>query len=207
MQLRPEGTDGASPRLAAPSESPVAALGPGAESIKPADVLVPIAPARYKVQFTAGAELHDKIDRARALLRRQVPDGDLGAIVDRAMTLLLRELERARFAATTSPRKTDDKVDPTPASRHIPAPVQRRVWERDGGQCTFRDRQGRRCSGRERLEFHHVVPFAQGGDHSAGNIRLACAQHNAFQAELDYGAAFMARCRADSATQARSRSP
>jgi hypothetical protein len=45
---------------------------------------------------------------------------------------------------------------------------------RDGGQCTFRDRHGRRCSAREHLEFHHIIPFAQGGDHSENTIRLVC---------------------------------
>ncbi|HWM86510.1 MAG TPA: HNH endonuclease, partial [Kofleriaceae bacterium] len=170
---------------------------PLAAPSRPAAV-VSIAPARYKVQFTAGAELHDKIARAQALLRRQVPDGDLGAIVDRAMSLLLRELERARFAATAAPRKTTLDTDAAPSSRHIPAPVQRAVWERDGGQCTFHNRQGQRCPARERLEFHHVIPFGQGGDHSVTNIRLACAGHKAYQAELDYGAAFIARRRAGS---------
>ena len=200
-QLGPDGVmPPGSPRgpVGAPSPAvdPPAASTPAAPS-RPAAV-VPIAPARYKVQFTAGAELHDKIARAQALLRRQVPDGDLAAIVDRAMSLLLRELERARFAATTAPRKTTSSTDAAPSSRHIPAPVQRAVWQRDGGQCTFHNRQGQRCPARERLEFHHVVPFAQGGDHSVSNIRLARARHNAYQAELDYGAAFIARRRAAS---------
>jgi hypothetical protein len=154
--------------------------------------MTPIAPLRYKVQFTAGVDLHDKIARAQALLRRQIPDGDLAAVVDRAMTLLLRELERVRFAATSAPRVDASAVDPTPRSRHIPDPIRRAVWERDGGQCTFRDTHGRRCPARERIEFHHVTPFALGGDHSLSNVRLACAGHNAFQAELDYGEAFIA---------------
>ncbi len=108
------------------------------------------------------------------------------------MTLLVRELERARFAATPKPRKTASEADPTPSSRTIPRPIRRAVWTRDGGQCTFRDSQGRRCPARERLEFHHTVPFGQGGDHSESAITLRCSSHNAYQAELDYGAAFMA---------------
>ncbi|HKE18577.1 MAG TPA: HNH endonuclease, partial [Kofleriaceae bacterium] len=146
----------------------------------------------YKVQFTAGAELHDKLVRAQALLRRQIPDGDLAAVVERAVSTLLRELERARFAATPSPRKSAAEADPTPRSRDIPDPIRREVWQRDGGQCTFRDKHGRRCPARERLQFHHADPFGRGGDHGMANVRLLCAAHNSFQAELDYGAAFMA---------------
>src|SRR6185503_20812282 len=36
-----------------------------------------LAPNRYKVQFTASAELHEKLERLRALMRSKVPDGDL----------------------------------------------------------------------------------------------------------------------------------
>ncbi|HKE20067.1 MAG TPA: HNH endonuclease, partial [Kofleriaceae bacterium] len=146
----------------------------------------------YKVQFTAGAELHDKLVRAQALLRRQIPDGDLAAVVERAVSTLLRELEGARFAATPAPRKSAAEADPTPRSRDIPDPIRREVWLRDGGQCTFRDRHGRRCPARERIEFHHDDPFGRGGEHGMANVRLLCRAHNSFQAELDYGGAFMA---------------
>jgi hypothetical protein len=43
------------------------------------------------VQFTAGAELYEKLERLRALLRHEVPDGDLAAVIERAVT---HELER-----------------------------------------------------------------------------------------------------------------
>jgi hypothetical protein len=49
----------------------------------PADIQ-PLGRARYKVQFTASAELHDKLERLRALMRSQVPDGDLAVIIDMA---------------------------------------------------------------------------------------------------------------------------
>jgi hypothetical protein len=157
---------------------------------------------RYKVQFTAGAELHGKLLRAQNLLRRELPDGDLASIVDRAMTLLLHDLERRAFARVAAPRKEVVQTDWTPASRHVPDPVRRSVWTRDGGQCTFRDDQGRRCSARDRLEFHHVVPFARGGDHSVDNVRLLCARHNAYQADLDFGSDFMAGQRHGAANRA-----
>jgi hypothetical protein len=92
-----------------------------------ATAIAPLAPARYKVQFTAGVELREKLERAQALPRRQAPDGDLAVIVDRAVTLLLRELERGKDAAAEKPRKSASDVDPGPSSRWIPAPIQRAV--------------------------------------------------------------------------------
>ncbi len=177
---------------ATPLAASATAAGALAANARSQVVMAPVAPSRYRVQFTASGELHDKIERARALLRHQIPDGDLVALFDRAMTLLVRELERARFAATAAPRKAAHEADPTPSSRRIPDPVRRTVWTRDEAQCTFRDRKGRRCPARDRLQFHHLTPFALGGDHSPSNVTLRCAGHNAYQAVLDFGAAFMA---------------
>ncbi len=214
----PSAADGA-PRMSMPPAADIAwsvsvAASPDAPPQPPVHpagtarsqaVVAPIAQSRYKVQFTAGDELHDKIERARALLRHQIPDGDLGAVFDRAMTLLVRELERARFAATDAPRKGAHEVDPTPSSREIPDPIKRAVWVRDAERCAFRDRKGRRCPAREWLEFHHLVPFALGGDHSLSNVELRCAAHNRYQADLDFGASFMAGKRRGS--RARERAP
>ena len=44
-----------------------------AAPIAPARV-EPLAPERYKVQFTAGAEFRDKLTRLQALMRSSVPD-------------------------------------------------------------------------------------------------------------------------------------
>jgi hypothetical protein len=154
----------------------------------------PLAAARYKVQFTADAALRDKLQRLKALMRSSVPDGDLGKIIDEAVTEKLQRLEAKRFGKTRAPRKSLEETDITPSSRHVPAAVRRAVHARDGGRCTYVDTQGRRCRARDRLEFHHHGrPFGRGGDHSVDNIRLMCATHNALQAERDYGKEKMAR--------------
>jgi hypothetical protein len=43
---------------------------------------------------------------------------------------------------------------------------------------------GRRCSARRLLEFHHVRPFAVGGEATESDIRLACRRHNGLEARL-----------------------
>ena len=156
-------------------------------------VIEPLSPTRYRVQFTASAELHDKLERLTALMRSQVPDGDLAAVIDRAVSDTLERLEARRFARTNTPRKTLGQTDMSPSSRHIPAAVRRAVRERDGDRCRYVDELGRRCAARDRLEFHHLQPFGMGGDHSPGNIRLLCATHNRYLAEHDYGQAAIRR--------------
>jgi hypothetical protein len=137
-------------------------------------VVEPLAPTRYQVRFTASAELREKLERLQALMRSSVPDGDLGRIIDIAVTEKLQRLEAKRFGRTKAPRRDLAQSDTAPASRHIPAAVRRVVYERDGGRCAYRDKDGRRCAQRHDLEFHHKHPFARGGDHSPANLTLMC---------------------------------
>jgi hypothetical protein len=71
--------------------------------------------------------------------------------------------------------------------RHIPAAVRRTVFERDSNRCSYVDPNGARCPETHRLEFHHLKPFATGGDHRTSNLTLRCAAHNAIAAEEDFG--------------------
>jgi len=155
-------------------------------------LLEPRAPGRHRVQFTASAALCDKLERLRGLMRSSVPDGNLEAIIEAAVTEKLERLESRRFARTSVPRKDLANTDTSPASRHIPAAVRRAVYQRDGGRCRFVDEHGRRCPERHRLEFHHLVPFGLDGDHSPDGLRLMCRLHNQYVAERDYGEKLMA---------------
>ena len=171
-----------------------------AEGPSPSRVVVPatpatiqaLAPSRYKVQFTASTELRDKLVRLQALMRSSVRDGDLAAVVEAAVTEKLERLEARRFARTKSPRKGLAKAQVKPSSRHIPAAVRRAVHERDGNRCRFVDEQGRRCTARDGLEYHHRHPFGLGGDNSADGISLLCRTHNQHLAEVDFGRRAMA---------------
>jgi 5-methylcytosine-specific restriction endonuclease McrA len=207
-QPRPDGVAAREPELlldgVQPAESelhpdraatPRSELRPDGVVPVPPTTVQPLAPGRYKVQFTASAQLRGKLERLRALMRSSVPDGDLAAIIDEAVTEKLERLEARRLARTKAPRKGLSESEMSPSSRHIPAAVRRAVHERDGGRCRYVDEQGRRCSARDGLEFHHRLPFGHGGDHSVANLSLACRVHNHYLAEVDYGREAMARHR------------
>ena len=78
----------------------------------------PLAPGRYKLQFTVSAETYEKLRRVQDLLRHRLPNGDPAAIFDRALTLLLTDLERTKLAATARPRGSSQTGE---TSRHVPA--------------------------------------------------------------------------------------
>lgn len=142
-----------------------------------------LAPERYRLQVTLSRDTHDRLRRAQSLLRHVVPSGDAAEILDRALVVLVEHLERRRFAETSHPRASK----PTAThSRHIPAAVRREVWKRDGGRCAFVGRRGV-CAETTFLEFHHVVPYANGGEATVANIELRCRAHNAHEARLFFG--------------------
>lgn len=158
----------------------------GATSSAPPSVISPLTPERYKIQFTASRTFHLQLQRARALLRHTVPSGDLAEILGRALNLLLADIEKRKIGAAERPRM----ASPTrPESRHIPAAVKREVWKRDAGRCAFVGTAGR-CAEEAFLEFHHVVPFAEGGPATTANIELRCRAHNIYESGEFFGRLF-----------------
>jgi len=143
----------------------------------------PVSASDYRLQVSINAETHDKLRRARDLLRHSIPDGDIAAILDRALTLLLTDVEKRRCGAATRPRQCFEEGGST---RYIPAAVKREVWRRDEGRCAFIGGT-RRCTETAFLEFHHVVPYADGGAATVRNIELRCRAHNQYEAVLFFG--------------------
>jgi hypothetical protein len=147
-------------------------------------VVTPLAPELYKLQVTLTRETHEKLRRAQALARHALPEGEVGSILDRALTLLIDDLERRRFARVASPRRSQGEN--TASGRHIPAAVRRAVSQRDQGRCAFVGRTGR-CRETGFLEFHHVAPYAAEGEATVENIELRCRPHNQYEARLFFG--------------------
>ena len=94
--------------VAEPAAVPTPILRPKTEAL---------APGRYKLQFTVGEQTYQKLRRAQDLLRHCVRSGDPAEIFDRALTLLLTELEKR------SSQQRNIRADRTrrTGSRHVPA--------------------------------------------------------------------------------------
>jgi 5-methylcytosine-specific restriction endonuclease McrA len=129
-----------------------------------------------------------------------LPGGDLGALFERAIDALL-ERETKRRLGAGKPRKRRPLAE---GSRHVPVDVARLVRDRDGGQCTFVDEQGRRCTERRHLTIEHRHPYALGGPPTVDNLCLLCAAHNAHNARKVFGEAHIEAKQAEARNRARS---
>ena len=155
---------------------------------------VPLSSKRYKLQVTIGEETRAKLAEVQDLLSHQIPDGDPAKILDRALDVLLTETKKKKAALTDKPRVGRKKT--SSKTRAIPARIRREVFERDEGCCAFIDAEGRRCGATWKVEFHHRTAYGRGGTHDLDNIELRCKAHNQYEADLEYGALFMAARRA-----------
>jgi len=178
-------------RVPTPSENVQAKVTrPSSRAARPPQ---PLGLERFKIQFTATQQTRDKLQELQALLRHQIPDGDLASIFERALDLLLRDVKRKKFADTSRPRAAREAEGP--ASRHIPAEIRRIVAHRDGGSCQYVSDTGQRCGAREFLEFHHLEAWARSRRHSVESLVLMCRAHNQYEGERAYGKEHMERCR------------
>ena len=166
----------------------------------------PLSKSRFRVAFTGSEELVAKLERCRDLMSHANPSRDLAVVVERALDLLLADLEKRRLARTKRQRPASAGfVDAgsvcTARSIHaakggrITNAVRRRVFERDGLRCTFVSADGRRCEASALLELDHVEPKGFGGGNDVANLRVLCRAHNQLAAETLYGRGRIERCR------------
>lgn len=139
-------------------------------------------------------------DRALVLLHGELMKKKAAAAERPRRTAAPRTVEDTAKAGADAPRDAEDASESSEApstrettdenhvatSRHIPAAVRRQVWARDQGRCAFVGSQGR-CQETGFLEFHHLLPYAAGGETTVANIELRCRPHNRYEAERYFG--------------------
>jgi hypothetical protein len=174
----PKQAEGPTAAAAGPEQRGAGDLAPAERSV---GEVTPLSPDRYRYQLTIGGSTLEKLRLAKDMLRHALPSGDDEAVLDRALTALIADLARKKFAAEEKARPSRRQA---PGSRHVTASVKRAVWVRDLGRCAFVGTDGHRCRERAFVEFHHVRPYAVGGEASVENIQLRCRRHNGYEARV-----------------------
>jgi 5-methylcytosine-specific restriction endonuclease McrA len=185
-------TEPLSPALVSPSErvSSGAERIPGAAPPAPPRACIePLSQDRFLVKFTASRAMRDKLELAGDLMRHANPQGDLAVVLERAVELLVAELQKKRQGRTNRPVKKPRPEKDTEVTRA----ARREVVARDGWRCSFVAVGGQHCDARGFLEFDHETPRGLGGSSSAKNLRLLCRTHNRLAAERVYGEAHVSR--------------
>jgi hypothetical protein len=136
-------------------------------------VMKPVSEELTEIKLVVDEQFMKLLADATSAVSHKVPDADPLAILAECMRVAVK---KARSG-----------------SRVVPAEVRDVVWERAEGCCEFELADGKRCSSRHRLQFHHIIADARGGAATVDNIALVCRVHNIHHAIRDFGAAHMAR--------------
>ena len=126
----------------------------------PSPTIEPVAAERYAVRFTASSSLVAKLDELEALRSHRPAEARaVETMLEEAVDLLIAKERKVRFAVGRTPRRAAARKDSGTGrqSRHIPAPIRREVYERDGGCCQFLDpASGRRCGAKWQLTYERA---------------------------------------------------
>jgi hypothetical protein len=233
----PSDTTPPHPAGARSSTAPAALGVAGLTTVQPASALArvsiePLSSDRFLVKFTASRAMKEKLALARDLLRHANPNGDLSVVLERAVDLLVAQLEETKQGRTKRRRNEQPTRNDAPVRREVRPPDQqvaavfredvatkrrpnrapisratrRAVVERDGWRCSFVAEDGRQCGARAFVEFDHATPKGLGGTSQPENLRLLCRAHNRLEAERIYGKTYISQAiRRAQATRERER--
>ncbi len=167
-----------------------------------------------EVKVILNEKVISKLDKLRGLLSHKHPNMSYSELIDELTNMAIKKLDPGEKESRRNATLTAKELDPTknesdrngskiknPSpplsaveqtnkenSRYIPSAVKRTVWQRDKGQCVFKESESHeQCGSRFQLEYHHEIPFAKGGRPQAGNIKLYCKRHNIHRAITDFG--------------------
>jgi len=171
----------------------------------------PLSEEKSLIQFVAGRELIQKLEKLKSLTSHSNPEGKYELLFSKLADLALDRLDPERRAKRREDRerrwKAKEKLSPpapesenkarkngqsspsnaTPTlerrrSRYIPQRIKDEIQQRDGGRCQYQNpKTGRKCRSTYQLELDHRYPFSLGGEHSEKNLRLYCRRHNQFR--------------------------
>lgn len=91
-----------------------------------------------------------------------------------------RAVARKNRTSTQNSSSAHAQLQPNPENRtrYRPSRVEHDITLRDQNRCTYADQNGNRCESRRWLDKHHVVAFADGGDHTVENLQTLCSAHH-----------------------------
>jgi 5-methylcytosine-specific restriction endonuclease McrA len=183
--IAPNASESATTALQAHEAAPA----PAAPRNPPAEV-EPLDADLRRLHLTVSRRLLDKVAAAKDALSHARPGASTEEVLEAALDLLLDQRARAKsLVKRPRPARVAARASPPPNLRSIPAEVERAVRLRDEHRCQWPLDAGGLCGSSHRVELDHLLPVAQGGQATVGNLRLLCDRHNRLAARLALGEA------------------
>ena len=164
------------------------------------ETLRQVAPEHVEVKVILNETVISDLEKLRKLLSHKNPNMTYAELIGELATMALKRLDpelkvsrkkSTQNEKTKTPTSAVEQVEPS-NSRYISQEVKSFVWKRDKGQCVFKESANHLlCGSKYQLEYHHEIPFANGGHSTIENIKLHCKRHNIYRAIGDFGKEMM----------------
>jgi len=149
--------------------------------------IIPLGSDLSKLTVVLTLEEEKKLERARDLISQSLQKpASYQTTLGTLLNLYLDKKDpvvKARRAKTSLRTRERGPSAPMKNTRRppLPAQIKHAVMLRDEGQCTQTDEKGMRCTQKRWISFHHLKPFAKGGEDSIENLTTLCFAHHRFQ--------------------------
>jgi polyhydroxyalkanoate synthesis regulator phasin len=90
----------------------------------------------------------------------------------------VQKAERAKLRLEAKRVPIRKKLPAWVTPRAIPKHVVHEVNLRDRGECSYKDKAGRKCGSTKFTEVHHITPWSFGGKHEPENLITLCSGHH-----------------------------
>jgi hypothetical protein len=160
------------------SETILFSIFPHHEALVP-EKIKQVAASTMRLEVNLPIDVYEKLIQLKNLRAAE----NLESLVTQMVGLGMSKWDKAK---NNAPQLLTSLVKPkmrspesSNLSRHIPSLLRRNIWQRDKGQCQYKNsKSGRTCGEKFGLHIDHIEAFALGGEHSEKNLRLLCARHN-----------------------------
>ena len=186
------------------SERILAERKPEDHVLKPAVIEKPLRGQKLEVTLVLDESLQNELEEIQILLGKPYTKLELfKMLAQEKLQSLKKELNKKKNAHLNvmkvdleTKRSAQPALSETPQtqrpqiknSRYVSRYDLKEVENRDQHRCQFTETAtGRQCTARLNLQVEHILPLAKGGQNTANNLQLLCANHNKLRAVQHFG--------------------
>ncbi|MBK9293147.1 MAG: HNH endonuclease [Oligoflexia bacterium] len=167
------------------------------EKLRPIGQLNSFDEQKYELKVVIDESLKAKLDKLKSLMSHKNPNFNYQELITKLADQALKKLDLVNKQPTKLQRKAlpaagskSDNSENSRAikhSRYIPAYIKQQIWQRDQGQCQYKDPLSQRqCKSTHFIQIDHITPFSQQGSSlDINNLRLLCGNHNRWRHAQD----------------------
>lgn len=140
-----------------------------------------LSECKTEIKIVIDEELKTQLDQLKYLISHQNSNMTYQELLKYLVKMGLDKLSPIRKVTKSpcAPKVETQAPLKKKISRYIPSTIKHEVYLRDQGCCSFRNQQThQKCKSKYLLQYDHIQPMAFGGETTANNLRLLCANHH-----------------------------